>query len=118
MITIGERIKARRQELKMTQRELAAKMGYTDHTTITRIESGKVDPPQSRIMQFAKVLGTTPSHLLDDGTAPEDFGALAAQVLMDPAVLDMVQKFMELGESDKFMVRTLVDGLHAKIKKD
>lgn len=118
MVTIGERIKARRKELNMTQRELAAKMGYTDHTTITRIESGKVDPPQSRIMQFAKALGTTPSHLLDEGTEPEDLGGLAAQVLLDPAIMNMVREYMSLSESDQYTVRLMVSSLAAKTKKD
>ena len=60
---IGEKIKARRQELKWSQRELAAKMGY-NHSTITRIESGKIDIPQSRVLQFAEVLHTDVGYLM------------------------------------------------------
>lgn len=117
-IKIGERIKARRQELKISQRELASRMGYTDHTTITRIEAGKVDPPQSRIAQFAKALGTTPGHLLGWDAEPEDLGAMAAQVLADPADLNMMQEYRGLSEADRFMVRSLVSSLAAKNKKD
>ena len=117
-ISIGARIKARRQELKMSQRELASRMGYLDHTTITRIEAGKVDPPQSRIKQFAKALGTTPGHLLGWDAEPEDLGALAARVLADPSVLGMVQEYVALSETDQMMVRSLVSSLAAKTKKD
>ena len=46
-MNIGEKNKRRRMELKWSQRELAAKMGY-NHSTITRIETGKIDIPQSR----------------------------------------------------------------------
>lgn len=60
---IGEKIKERRKELKWSQRELAAKMGY-NHSTITRIENGKIDIPQSRIAQFAEVLNTTVAYLM------------------------------------------------------
>lgn len=60
---IGEKIKERRTELKWSQRELAAKMGY-NHSTITRIENGKIDIPQSRIAQFAEVLNTTVAYLM------------------------------------------------------
>lgn len=63
-MTIGKRIKARRQELKMSQREMAARLGYTDHTTLTRIEADKVDLPQSRIVKIAEVLGVTPGYLM------------------------------------------------------
>ena len=61
---IGERIKARRIEIGMSMRELAQKMGYQNHSTISRIEAGDVDLPQSKISQFAEVLGTSPAYLM------------------------------------------------------
>ena len=61
---IGEKIKLRRKELKWSQRDLAEKMGY-NHSTITRIETGKIDIPQSRILQFADVLHTDIAYLMD-----------------------------------------------------
>lgn len=63
-MTIGDRIRQRRNELKWSQRDLAAKMGYNNNSTITRIESGKVDIPQSRIVQFADVLGVSIGYLM------------------------------------------------------
>lgn len=115
--TIGARIKARRLELKMTQRDLAARMGYTDHTTITRIESGKTDPPQSRVAQFAKVLGVTPGHLMGWDKEPEDLADVAARVLLDPNLLRMVEQYLELAEVDQYVARVTVAGLHAKHDK-
>ena len=63
-MSIGEKIKARRTELKWSQRELSDKMGYSNHSTIARIESGTVDIPQSKIMKFAEVLGTSVAYLM------------------------------------------------------
>lgn len=63
-MNIGEKIRQRRTELKWSQRELAAKMGY-NHSTITRIESGKIDIPQSRIVQFSEVLGVSVAYLMN-----------------------------------------------------
>lgn len=60
---IGDRIKRRRQELMWSQRDLASKMNY-NHSTITRIETGKIDISQSRIVQFAKVLGVSVAYLM------------------------------------------------------
>lgn len=60
---IGEKIKRRRTELKWSQRELAEKMGY-NHSTITRIETGKIDIPQSRIVQFSEVLDVSVAYLM------------------------------------------------------
>ena len=115
--TIGARIKARRQELKMTQRDLAARMGYTDHTTITRIESGKTDPPQSRVAQFAKVLDVTPGYLMGWDKEPEDLADVAARVLLDPDLLRMVEQYLELSEADQYTVRLVVSSMTHKEKK-
>lgn len=112
--TIGSRIKARRNELKMSQRELAARMGYTDHTTITRIEAGKSDPPQSRVAQFAKVLGVTPGHLMGWDQEPEELADIAARVLLDPEALQMVTDYFTLSTSDQYAVRLMVSSMAQK----
>jgi transcriptional regulator with XRE-family HTH domain len=39
-------------------------MGYTDRSSIAKIESGKVDLPQSKIMEFANVFGVDPGDLM------------------------------------------------------
>ena len=63
-MSIGEKIKARRTELKWSQRELSDKMGYSNHSTIARIESGTVDIPQSKIVRFSEVLGVSVGYLM------------------------------------------------------
>lgn len=60
---IGERIKQRRVELEWSQRDLAEKMGY-NHSTITRIETGKIDISQSRVVQFSEILGVSIAYLM------------------------------------------------------
>ena len=65
-MTLYDRIKARRIDLGMTQAELAEKIGYKSKTTITRIERGEIDLPQSKIASFAKALDTTVNYLLGD----------------------------------------------------
>jgi transcriptional regulator with XRE-family HTH domain len=116
-MTIGDRIKAKRKELKWTQRELANRMGYSNHSTVVRAESGQIDLPQSRILQFAEVLGVTPGYLMGWEQEPEDLGALAAEVLKDPALLEVVKNYRELSEADRGTVAALVASL-AKKKKD
>ena len=67
---IGKRIRSLREFNKLSQTELAIKVGYKDKTSITKIEAGKVDLPQSKIFAFAKNLGTTPSYILGDNEFP------------------------------------------------
>lgn len=64
MLNLYRNIKKRRTELNMTQEELAQKMGYSGKSMIAKIEAGKVDLPQSKIMAFADALNTTPSYLM------------------------------------------------------
>ena len=42
-MNIGERIKERRRELRMTQDELAERCGYKSKVSISRIEKNKQD---------------------------------------------------------------------------
>lgn len=64
-MNIGEKIKQRRLELGITQRELARRMGYSDNSTLNRIEKGLVDVTQSKVVQFANVLSCSIAYLMD-----------------------------------------------------
>lgn len=58
------RIKKRREELGMSQDELAKKLGYKSRSTIAKIEKGENDITQSKIAAFANALHTTPGELM------------------------------------------------------
>ena len=65
-----ENIKLRRKEVNLSQGELAKLTGYTDRTSISKIESGKVDLPQSKIRIFAEALHTTEGELMGTTEPP------------------------------------------------
>ena len=65
-----ERIKSRREELGLSQEELAHRVGYKDRSSIAKIESGVNDITQSKIAIFAKALETTTLWLMGDTEAP------------------------------------------------
>lgn len=62
----GEKIKYFREQLGMSQDELARRAGYAGRSAISRIESGARDIPQSKIKLFAYVLGVEPVSLVSD----------------------------------------------------
>lgn len=64
-MTLGDRIRLRREELRMSQEELATRLGYKSRSTIAKIESGENDLTQSKIVAFAEALNTTARWLLD-----------------------------------------------------
>ena len=61
---IGERIKLKREELNMSQDELAKKVGYKSRSSVNKIESDGRGLPQNKIVLFANALQTTPAYLM------------------------------------------------------
>lgn len=64
MLPLYLNIRHLRESLGMSQEELAQKTGYKSRTSIAKIEAGKVDLSQSKILQFADALGTTTAYLM------------------------------------------------------
>ena len=62
---IGRRIMERRQQLGLTQEELAFRMGYKTKSAINKIELGINDVSQSKVVKFAAALNTTIAYLMD-----------------------------------------------------
>ena len=65
-----KRIRSRREELGLSQEELAHRIGYKDRSSIAKIESGVNDITQSKIKAIADVLDTTPSYLMGWDESP------------------------------------------------
>lgn len=63
-MTIGERIKNRREELGITQDELAKKLGYKSRSSINKIELNIYNLKQSKIKLIADALDTTPTYIM------------------------------------------------------
>jgi transcriptional regulator with XRE-family HTH domain len=61
---IGQRIKNRRLELGLTQADLAKRMGYTNKSTIGKVENGNNDITQTKVVQYAHALNTTVAYLM------------------------------------------------------
>jgi repressor LexA len=61
-----DRVRSRREELGLSQDELAKKMGYKSRSTINKIELGINDVSQSKIVALAKALNTTIGFLMGD----------------------------------------------------
>lgn len=63
-MSVGDAIKKRRYEMRMSQQELADAMGYKTRSTIAKIESGENDVSQKKLQKFAAVLDTTVEALI------------------------------------------------------
>lgn len=63
-MTIGQRIKQRREELNITQDELAKRLGYKSRSSINKIELDIYNLKQSKIKAIADALQTTPGFIM------------------------------------------------------
>jgi len=76
-------IKKRREELKLSQDELATKLGYKSRSSINKIELGLSDIPFSKIPLFAKALEIEPEVLMgwEEEKEKDIFSQLTAEEL-------------------------------------
>lgn len=83
MLELYKNIKRLREQKGMSQDTLAKLTGYTDRSSITKIEKGQVDLQQSKIELFAKALGTTSRELVgwDEKFLPSNNKGITINVL-------------------------------------
>ena len=87
MANVGKNIRARREELGLTQQELAERMGYKSKSAINKIELGINDITQSKVVAFAKALNTSPAYIMGWITSEQE--------KMNKAIPEAVNKAME-----------------------
>ena len=116
-MTLYERIRKLRTEAGMTQDELAHIMGYKDRSMITKIESGKVDISQRKVIAFAKALHTTPAYLMgwtDDKSQEETIKRI-------PIVVPDSERFVKLvsymSEEEYQMVMTTFEKAEIRLQE-
>lgn len=127
MLTLYKNIRELRKQNNWSQEELATRMGYTDRSSIAKIESGKVDLAQSKILEFARVFGVDASDLMgDDGIATGDNSALIRDLYVhidpeiiekaehDPQLMEFIQLFLNTSEENRPAVLQILKGLQPR----
>ena len=107
VMTIGQRIKKCREELGLTQAELAHLVGYQSRSSINKIELDQYGLPQPKIKALADALKTSPSYIMGwedeaETQQPEtDFSAAAYQL----AVQQAMQMLLQLDRDDMHVIQ-------------
>lgn len=101
MENIGKRIRSKREELGITQEELAKLLGYKNKSTIAKIENGTNDITQSKVIEFAHVLHTTVAYLMGwekSAISNCDFSLsdIEKQIILEYRKADSIAKAMVL----------------------
>lgn len=108
---IGERIRNRRLELKMSQDELAQKLGYKSRSSINKIENAASGLPQPKIMAIAAALQTTPAYIMGWEETQKKADTISDVVLKmktNPEFLSLVEKLVVLDSSQISSVDHLI----------
>ena len=87
----------------MSQDELAKKVGYSSRSSINKIEKEINDVPQSKILEFAKILGTTVDYLLNIEEQPTRIPVLGTVKAGIP--ITAVQEILDYEEISSEMAR-------------
>ena len=98
---IGAKIRERRQELGLTQQQLAEMVGYTSKSTINKIEKDIHDVNQTMLIKIADALKVSPTFFLETSREPGP----------SPAVSAYAEKFLQLTPEQQQNVVQYIDFL-------
>lgn len=109
-LQIGRKIKALREQLGMSQEELAHKAGYKSKSSINKIELGIQGLAQSKIKKISDALQTVPGEIMGwaDDCQPPPPCELFEQCYGKEA-FDAVKLFLQLDQIDQTKITTRME---------
>lgn len=124
-MSIGKRIRQRRENLKMSQDELAQLLGYKSRSSVAKIEKDGRGLPQNKIAEIAKHLHTTPAYIMGWEHEEEqayyinpETAKLAQEIYDDPELRILMDASRDLEPEDIKFVVDLVKKLKLKERGD
>ena len=96
MPTIGDRIRQRREQIGMSQAELAVLSGYKSRASINKIELGERDIRQNKIKAIADALHTSPAYLMGWEDAPDSKEKPSEDEKTAPELSESVKKLINV----------------------
>lgn len=118
-MTIGQRIKEKRKELKISADELAKRLNK-DRSTIYRYENGDIENlPLDILNPIAAALDTTPAYLMGWENTEKNNNIIAdadfhTRILADDDALALLRDYYSLPDEHKHAIRQLVQSLKKK----
>ena len=103
---INERIRARREELGMSQLDLAKRIGYTTKGAVSHLESGDRDIRQGMLMKLSDALGVSIEWLLYG-----DGAVYPAPSALTDSEMELLKEFRHLSEERQALVLEVIKAL-------
>lgn len=121
-MTIGQRIKNRREQLGIPQSELARMVGITKQSLYKYETSIITNIPSNKIEAIAKKLETTPAYLMgwinsDEDTIKRDdtIADIILQIRSDEELLELVKGICNLPKEQRSAVQTLLSAFNSNM---
>lgn len=115
-MTIGDKIRKRREELGYTQDELAKKLGYKSRSSVNKVEMSR-EIPMKKVKLYADVLDLSVPFLMgweDDDSIIEIAETDVALSNMGKRVKEYALKLANLSAEDKEMIMKMIDRCDSK----
>jgi transcriptional regulator with XRE-family HTH domain len=111
---VGNRIKLRRQVLKISQQRLAAAVGVS-FQMVQKYESGVNRVSASRLLRMAAFLKSPISYFFED--LPEQFGEFAAKdPLRKTESVDVLRIYYRLSKKQQQVIMALLSNMNGRSK--
>lgn len=104
MLTTYEKIKTLRIQNKLSQDELAKLAGYTDRSSIAKIEAGRIDLTESKLLLFSRALGVSPAYLMGLSDTPP----VAPALELSDKEADLIRDYRDASEEIRGAAATML----------
>ncbi len=113
-MTLADRVRLRREELGLSQEQLALRMGYSSRTSINKIENGR-PCSQKIIARLADALNVSIPYLMgweeELENNPAGMAERHIEMIMDEDLSDLFEDFKTLDAAKRKIVKDLVKSL-------
>lgn len=109
-----EQLRKARLSMDYTQQQVADLMGITK-STYCGYETGKRQPDVAKIKQLARILNTSGDILLETGLVQEPpIENITLELDIDDEVKQLAQQYSLLNDSDRELIKRMIDSLAQK----
>ena len=109
-----DQLKKARLNMDYTQQQVADLMGITK-STYCGYETGKRQPDVAKIKQLARILNTSGDILLETGLVQEPpIENITLELDIDDEVKQLAQQYSLLNDSDRELIKRMIDSLAQK----
>ena len=114
-MTLGDRIKNKREQMGISQIELANKVGISKQTLYKYENNIVTNIPSDKIEAIAKYLDVSPGFLMgwqEPGVSSS--AELLADIVGDPALIEYIRKIKSFNEEEREKVFDYIDLVYYK----